>query len=189
MTKKFTNAGQFKKGLTPWNKALATGIKTRGSLGMKMSEEAKVKIAESLKLQWINRTRRLPKRLTNKGNHHTDEAKRKISEFHKLMVGDKNPRWISDRTLLVRSDKKHLDGQYRDWMFSVKNRDNWKCRIANGDCKGRLEAHHILNWIDYFELRYAVNNGITLCHAHHPKGRKNEAKLSPFFQKLVAEVN
>ncbi len=72
-------------------------------------------------------------------------------------------------------------------MLSVKKRDNWKCRIADENCKGRLEAHHILNWIDYPELRYELTNGITLCHAHHPKGRKREAELSPYLQKLVAE--
>lgn len=58
--------------------------------------------------------------------------------------------------------------------------------IENKDCKGRLEAHHILNWMDYPELRYEINNGITLCHAHHPRGRAKEKQLSPFYQELVA---
>jgi hypothetical protein len=63
------------------------------------------------------------------------------------------------------------------------------CRIADVNCEGRLEAHHILPWRDYPELRYKVNNGITLCHAYHPRKRADEAKLSPFFQSLVAEMN
>lgn len=67
-----------------------------------------------------------------------------------------------------------------------KEIDNWKCRIINNDCKGRLEAHHILNWKDYSELRYDINNGITLCHAHHPRGRANEKRLSPYFMELVS---
>lgn len=106
-----------------------------------------------------------------------------------INVKENNPNWIADRTQLVKSEKKHLDYQYRLWMLSVKNRDNWKCRIINSDCKGKLESHHILNWKDYPELRYEINNGITLCHAHHPRGRSNEAKLSPYLQKLVAEGN
>ena len=101
--------------------------------------------------------------------------------------GEKHGNYIKDRTKLVTSEKKHLDTKYREWMFSVKKRDGWKCRIINADCKGRLESHHILNWKEYPELRYEINNGITLCHAHHPRGRKNEARLSPYFKKLVAE--
>lgn len=105
--------------------------------------------------------------------------------FKQKMSGDNNPKWIEDRTLLVTNEKKHLDYQYKIWMLSVKRRDGWKCRIADENCKGRLEAHHILNWKHYSELRYEVNNGITLCHTHHPRGRENEAKLSPYLQELV----
>ena len=71
----------------------------------------------------------------------------------------------------------------------VKRRDNDKCRINNKDCEGKVVVHHILNWKDYPKLRYDVNNGITLCQAHHPRKRKDEAKLSPYFQELVAEKN
>lgn len=115
-----------------------------------------------------------------------------VEHLKKLSVSktkERNHKWVADRNLLVKSEKKHLDGRYREWMLSVKNRDGWKCKINNSDCNGRLESHHILNWKDYPELRYELNNGITLCHAHHPIGRKNEAKLSPFFQGLVAEMN
>lgn len=108
---------------------------------------------------------------------------KKLNSLSKGTLG-----WRKNIDLLTKSEKKHLDTQYRQWMFSVKNRDKWKCRIADINCDGRLEAHHILNWKEYPELRYEINNGITLCHAHHPRGRDNEAKLSPFFQNLVAKV-
>lgn len=108
--------------------------------------------------------------------------------FHARVIGERNGMWVKDRTKLVKNEKKHLDGQYREWMFTVKKRDDWRCKINNKQCKGRLEAHHILNWKQYPELRYEVNNGITLCHAHHPRGRENEAKLSPYLQSLVASV-
>lgn len=169
---------EFKKGLIPWNKGI----------NYKLSSKAKEAIRLAVKKQWDNGERTLIKQFTNKGNRHTQEAKDRISEAHKLLTGEKNWRWIKDRTQLKKSEKKHLDGQYRDWMFGVKKRDNWKCKIADESCKGRLEAHHILNWKEYPELRYKINNGITLCHAHHPRGRKSEAKLSPFFQELVKEI-
>lgn len=59
-------------------------------------------------------------------------------------------------------------------------------KINNKDCEGKLEAHHILSWKDYPELRYDINNGITLCHAHHPKKRAEEKRLSPYFMELVS---
>lgn len=106
--------------------------------------------------------------------------------FLKNRTGEKHFAWITNRTELVKSEKKHLDCQYRDWMKGVKDRDSWKCKISNSDCDDRLEAHHILNWVDYPELRYKLNNGITLCHAHHPRGRVKEKRLVSEFQELVS---
>lgn len=51
----------------------------------------------------------------------------------------------------------------------------------------QFKKGHILPWRDFVELRFNTNNGITLCHAHHPRKRSEEARLSPFFQKIVAE--
>lgn len=104
--------------------------------------------------------------------------------------GINNYQYKKDRTTLVKSEKKHLDGRYKEWMRAVKNRDCWKCKIANGDCCGRLEAHHILRWSEHPELRYEINNGITLCAFHHPRKKIDEARLSPFFKQLIeSKVN
>lgn len=72
--------------------------------------------------------------------------------------------------------------------FSIETRNkmsDWKCKINNKDCEGQLEAHHILPWRDHPELRYETNNGITLCHRHHPRKRKEEISFSTFFQELI----
>ncbi len=140
----------------------------------------------------------------NKGWKQTEEAKRKIGLAKKgkpsgmlgktawnkgrkgLNSGEKNGKWIKDRTKLVKNEKKHLDSRYTEWMKAIKNRDDWKCKIVNNDCKGRLEAHHILDWVNYPELRYDINNGVTLCQAHHPRGRAEEKRLSPYFKELVS---
>lgn len=102
--------------------------------------------------------------------------------------GKKNWRWISDRTKLKTSEYKHLDSKYKIWMLAVKNRDNWKCKINNKNCKGKLEAHHILPWSKFPELRYEINNGILLCHFHHPHKRNDEIKLVEFFKRLLTLV-
>lgn len=97
--------------------------------------------------------------------------------------------WIEDRTKL-KDDHKDRGGQlHRGWSNLVKKRDGWKCKINNKDCNGNLEAHHILSWREYPELRYEINNGITLCQTHHPRKRIEEARLSPYFQTLVIKTN
>lgn len=116
------------------------------------------------------------------------ETRLKMSLVRKgKFIGAKHPRWIHDRSKLLKRNKRN-DSACMEWKKQVHLRDSWSCRIADINCEGRLEAHHILPWRDYPELRYETNNGITLCHAHHPRKRSEEAKLSPYFQKLVAEI-
>lgn len=91
-----------------------------------------------------------------------------------------------DRNLLKTDRLKMYDTKYKYWMLSVRKRDNWKCRLLNSDCKGRLESHHIFDWENYPELRYIINNGITLCHFHHPRGRENEKRMIPILQELLS---
>jgi len=103
--------------------------------------------------------------------------------------GEKHYKWIKDRTKLQRYNDEAKDrrsGAYREWRKEVWLRDNFKCKIDNPDCEGRIEAHHILGWKEYPELRYQVNNGITLCHFHHPKRREDEKRLQSEFQALVS---
>ena len=98
----------------------------------------------------------------------------------------------TNRSLLQRygdDNKDRRSSAYRDWRSQVLKRDNFKCRIANQDCSGKVIVHHILSWRDYPELRYNINNGITLCQAHHPRKRAEEKRLIPFFQGLVPVLN
>lgn len=100
-----------------------------------------------------------------------------------------SPVWIENRDeVVIIPNQERRSNPYLFWRKSVCNRDNWKCRIENKDCNGKLEVHHILGFKAHPELRYDINNGITLCHFHHPRKRSEEANLSPFFQKLVAEL-
>lgn len=145
--------------------------------GKKLTEETKVKMSMAKKGNYYT-----------KGKHWklSEETKRKIGES---IRGEKHYLWIKDRKLLKTGINRRYDTQYKYWMLAVKKRDGWKCKIANENCMGRLEAHHILPWKDYPELRYEINNGITLCQYHHPHKKEEVIELLPHFQRLVANVN
>ena len=104
-----------------------------------------------------------------------------------FLAGENHYKWKKDRDTLAKRQERN-DMAYKEWRRVVWTRDNWKCRIGNKDCNGRLEAHHILGWTAFPELRYDINNGITLCHFHHPHKRSEEVKLSPYFKDLVMNV-
>lgn len=119
--------------------------------------------------------------ISRKGRVVSQETRRKQSEARKR---EKHPLWIKDRSKVKGYDKRN-NPEYKQWVNQIKKRDG-ECRIKNKDCKGYLEVHHILDWSNYPELRYKINNGITLCQAHHPKGRAEEKRLAPVFQELVS---
>ena len=111
----------------------------------------------------------------------------KIIDKNKQRTGEKHPRWIKDRTK-VKLEVDRGGPLHKQWSVGVKKRDNWKCRINNQECNGRMESHHILSWKDYPELRYDLNNGITLCHHHHPRKKEDEVKMIPTFKELLTII-
>lgn len=115
----------------------------------------------------------------------TYRSKRCSSCYKRWNVGENHPLWIADRTKLAKKQERG-DSAYREWRMQVWLRDGFRCRISDSDCVDGLEVHHILGWSLYPELRYHINNGITLCRAHHPRKRAEEKRLIPVFQGLVS---
>ena len=91
----------------------------------------------------------------------TEESNRKNSESHK---GNKCYLWIDGRT----PENIRIRGgiEFRLWRESVFSRDGWTCQkcLKRG---GILHPHHIQNFSQYPELRFAIDNGITFCKQHH----------------------
>ena len=65
------------------------------------------------------------------------------------------------------------------WRSEVFERDDYRCR----DCGSRgvqLQAHHVVPWHSAPDLRFDVDNGITLCrdchHKRHGRGWKQQAR-------------
>ena len=132
----------FKKGQIPWNKGLK-GLIFPGQFQ-----------------KGANGNRR-------KGFHHSEETKRKISESEKGkigMVGSKHPRWKGGISLEYERARKSLE--YIIWRSEVYRRDYWTCRLCGYKGK-KIVAHHIKLFSEFPELRYSVDNGITLCRSCH----------------------
>lgn len=72
--------------------------------------------------------------------------------------------------------------EYKEWRRSVFCRDNYQCVLCGST---KLEAHHINNWSDYPELRFSIDNGVTVCKNHHPSGRENELKMVETFKRIL----
>lgn len=147
-------------------KKLCDGRKGKGTASKVFTEEHKLNISLSKKgsVPW-NKGKKLPQ-----------------------LSGTNHPFYIEDRSL-IKGTQNRNNPEYKQWRQKVWLRDNFTCKIANPDCAGRIEAHHILGWAEYSELRYQINNGITLCHAHHPRKRAEEKRLIPTFQELVSVSN
>jgi hypothetical protein len=188
------NVGNFKKGLTPWNKGQRSLTHhsqehkdkiSRSRMGHEVSHETRLKMSARKKEKFLKF-----------GFINTPETRTKVSATltgrqnpqHSAFMKGKRYAYIDDRTTL--SERKERNSPAcKNWRTSVYRRDGFKCRIADGHCSGKIEAHHILGWRDYPELRYQSNNGITLCLHHHPRSRFGEMILSPFFQEMVTEAN
>lgn len=96
-----------------------------------------------------------------KGHKHSEETKRKMSEARR---GEKNANWkggITPINLAIRMSK-----EYKLWRQAVFERDNFTC-IWCGQLRESIEADHIKPFSQYPELRFAIDNGRTLCRKCH----------------------
>lgn len=58
--------------------------------------------------------------------------------------------------------------EYILWRNEVYKRDCWTCKICKIKCeKGNIVAHHLKKFSDYPELRFILENGMTLCRKCH----------------------
>lgn len=185
---------EYKKKLSAGMKGHVVSEETRIKIGNAhrgkiISEEHKKKISRFFKDRPVSKEHRMALSKAHR-LYQTEETRQKISRAKEgvlipSVTGKNHYRWIENR-MLLKDDSRERGGQlHREWSKTVKDRDNWKCKISNQDCEGRMEAHHILGWSKHPELRYEINNGITLCHAHHPRKRVEEKQMIPVFQGLL----
>lgn len=125
-------------------------------LGKKHREETKVKISNALKGD-NNPMKKIENRL-------------KMSQIHKAK-GVNHHAWKGGVT--VPNELARKSQEYRLWRESVFKRDNYTCQECGvrGGCgkKVVLNADHIKPFAWFPELRYAIDNGRTLCIYCHKK--------------------
>lgn len=56
--------------------------------------------------------------------------------------------------------------QAKKWRNKIRNRDNWTCQDC-GEKRDNIEAHHIEKWRENEELRFCMDNGVSLCPECH----------------------
>lgn len=83
------------------------------------------------------------------------------------------------------AEKRVLSKEYWEWRNGVIARDKCKCQYPGCRRKKNLQVHHIIRWADCYELRYSINNGITLCRICHRKVTKNEYIYSDLFKSII----
>jgi 5-methylcytosine-specific restriction endonuclease McrA len=89
----------------------------------------------------------------------------KLIEKNKRNIGEKHHNWNSELTNEDRERKRDVN-VLKVLSRQTFERDNFICQCCN-KTKTVLNAHHILPFHKYKDLRYDINNLITLCKSCH----------------------
>ncbi len=103
------------------------------------------------------------------GRKASDITKRKALETKQINgsipKGDKHYAWKGGKPW-----ERFKNPEYLAWRTAVLERDDYTCNACNRKCnKGEkgLAAHHIKPYSKFPDLRFSIDNGITLCRKCH----------------------
>lgn len=112
---------------------------------------------------------------------------KRSKETRLKMSGDKHWNWKGG--IYPKNESIRHSLEYKDWRNKIFNRDGYKCQmIKSATCDKsdtKLQAHHIKPFRSYPELRFDLNNGITLCEKCHNKLKYKEWLEERFFLAIL----
>ena len=146
-----------------WEHNKNIGLLPPSRLGVKESNELRAKrskIAKEKKIgYWMS-----GKKLSEKTKNKIREASLRNNNKPPIRKGSDNNLWKGGITPLNLTIRKSLE--YICWRKKVFSRDLYTC-VKCGITNCELHAHHIKSFSLYPELRFDVDNGITLCPDCH----------------------
>lgn len=125
----------------------------------------------------------LKKRST--GHNYSDAiSKGKLGKPNINLQGSKHHNWRGGVSQINKTERRNimLRAEYKEWRRRVYERDGFECVVCGSK---QIEAHHIYRWSKYPELRYEINNGVSVCKAHHPRKLEEELSMVELFKKLI----
>lgn len=109
-----------------------------------------------------------------------DKLPKHLQKFFDIMVADIEKGWSTYNPKTKRYHWNYKGGitpenkairnsdKMKWWRVNVFERDDYTCQEC-GQVGGELNAHHIKEFAKHPELRFDVNNGITICKNCHKK--------------------
>lgn len=102
-----------------------------------------------------------------------------------LTSGPNHPNYNHNVSDIQRIKDRRSDENKR-WRNAVLQRDNHACqKCTSSISETKLNAHHIMSYLDNEHLRFDVNNGITLCVECHKRFHKIYGNGSNNVQQLL----
>jgi hypothetical protein len=108
-------------------------------------------------------------------------------EYH---IGENHPSYIENRTKLKDQNKSiRWSTEMKVWRKEIYARDNYSCQMC-GNKSGInnvvvLNAHHIERFIDNKDMRFNIENGITLCETCHKLTYGKEKYFEQYFKNIL----
>ena len=159
-----TYPSQIKRGGGKYCSKICHGF---SKVGIKFSLKRKENIKQSLIGRKLSKKHRKKLREVWKGKSKPWLLGKKHSKEHREKLdGENHWNWKGGISPINERIRKTLE--YKLWRISVFERDNYTC-IWCGQIGGTLNADHIKPFSLFPELRFAIDNGRTLCVFCHRK--------------------
>jgi len=98
------------------------------------------------------------------------KGRKKYPNAYKFPCGKNHPNWKGGKMKdYPELDRLRKSKEYKIWRKAVFERDNYTCVFCGDDKGGNLQADHIKPFALFPELRFAIDNGRTLCRDCHKK--------------------